>query len=54
MTSNPAFTERNIQKTKAYILDSRTEQKSLVTYDTLPSLCLACQQFEFISRLDLR
>ena len=38
MTSNPAFTERNIQKANAYLLDSRPEQKSLVTYDTLPSL----------------
>ena len=38
MTSNPAFTERNIQKANAYLLDSCLEQKSLVTYDTLPSL----------------
>ena len=38
MTSNPAFTERNIQKPNAYLLDSRPEQKSLVTYHTLPSL----------------
>ena len=38
MTSNPAFTERNIQKANAYLLDSRPEQKSLVTYHTLPSL----------------
>ena len=30
-TSNPAFTERNIQKANAYLLDSRQEQKSLVT-----------------------
>ena len=35
MTSNPAFTERNIQKPNAYLLDSRPEQKSLVTYHTL-------------------
>ena len=26
MTSNPAFTERNIQKPNAYLLDSRPEQ----------------------------
>ena len=38
MTSNPAFTERNIQKAKGYLLDSRPEQKSLVTYHTLHSL----------------
>ena len=38
MTSGPAVTERNIQKANAYLLDSRPEQKSLVTYHTLPSL----------------
>ena len=38
ITSNPAFTERNIQKANAYLLDSRPEQKSLVTYRTLTSL----------------
>ena len=38
MTSNPAFTERDIQKANAYLLSSRQEQKSLVTYDTLQSL----------------
>ena len=38
MTSNAAFTERNIQKANAYLLDSCPEQKSLVTYHTLPSL----------------
>ena len=39
-TSNPAFTERIIQKTNAvlHLLDSCPEQKSLVTYHTLPSL----------------
>ena len=36
--SNPIFTERNIQKANAYLLDSRPEQKSLVTYHTLQSL----------------
>ena len=34
----PALTERNIQKTNAYLKDSRPEQKSLVTLHTLPSL----------------
>ena len=34
MTSNPAFTERNIQKPNAYLLDSRPEQKFVVTYHT--------------------
>ena len=38
MTFNPAFTERNIQKANAYLLDSCLEQKSLLTYDTLSSL----------------
>ena len=38
MTSNPAFTDRNIQKADAYLLYSRHEQKSLVTYHTLQSL----------------
>ena len=39
-TSNPAFTERNIQKPNAYLLDSRLllQQKSLVTYLSLLSL----------------
>ena len=37
MTSNPAFSERNIQPI-AYLLDSRQEQKSLVMYHTLQSL----------------
>ena len=39
-TSNPAFTERIIQKANAvlYLLDSCPEQKSLVTYHTLASL----------------
>ena len=41
MTSNPAFTERNIQKANAYLLlYSRQEQKSLVMYHTLQSLCV--------------
>ena len=31
MRYNPAFAERNIQKANAYLLDSRQEQKSLVT-----------------------
>ena len=35
MTSNPAFTERNIQKANAYLLDSRPEQKSVATYRTI-------------------
>ena len=38
MTSNLAFTERNMQKANAYVLYSRQEQKSLVTYHTLQSL----------------
>ena len=38
MTSSPAFTERNIQKPKAYILDSRPQQKSLVMYLSLQNL----------------
>ena len=44
MTSNPAFTERNIKKPNAYLLDSRPEQKSLVTYHSteLVRMCFAC------------
>ena len=38
MTSNPASTERNIQKPNLSLLDCRPEQKSLVTYHTLRSL----------------
>ena len=38
MTSNPAFTEKNIQKANAYLLYSLQEQKSLVTYHALQSL----------------
>ena len=38
MTSCPAFTERSIQKPNACLLDSRPEQNSLVTYNTLQSL----------------
>ena len=38
MTSNPASTERNIQKPNASLLDCPPEQKSLVTYHTLRSL----------------
>ena len=40
ITSNPAFTERDIQKANACLLCSRQEQKSLVTYHTLQSLYL--------------
>ena len=52
MTSNPAFTEKNIQKANAYLLCSRLEQKSLVTYHALRELvrmCLVCQHFDFNS-----
>ena len=52
-TSNPAFAERNLQKPNAYLLDSRPEQNSLVTYHTVQSLqvrmCLACRHFHFNS-----
>ena len=46
-TSNPAFTEIQ-QPIALYLLDSRLEQKSLVTYHTL-RMCLACQRFDFNS-----
>ena len=53
MTSNPVFTDRNIQRVNAYLLCSRQEQKSLVTHHTLQSsvvrMCLACQHFDFNS-----
>ena len=39
MASNPAFTERNIQKANAYLSYSRQEQKSLVTYHTQYRAC---------------
>ena len=39
MTSNPAFTERNIQKANAYLLDSRVRSKNLWSRITL---CRAC------------
>ena len=38
MPSNPAFTERNIQKANPYFLHSCPGQNSLVKYHTLPSL----------------
>ena len=44
MTSNPAFTERNIQKPNACLLDSRPEQKIFghVSHSTeLVRMCLA-------------
>ena len=46
-TSNPAFTERIIQKANAvlHLLDSCLEQKSLVTYHTLASLYVLCVWF---------
>ena len=37
-TSNPAFTERNIQQTIPHLLDSHLEEKSLVMYYTLQHL----------------
>ena len=46
MASNPAFTERNIQKANAYLLYSRQEQKSSghVSHSTeLVRMCLARQ-----------
>ena len=52
MTYNPAFTERNIQEANAYILDSRPEQKCLITYHhsiELVLMCLACQHLDFKS-----
>ena len=59
MTSNPALTERNVQKANAYLLDSRPEQKSVVTYRTI--LYQACAYVFGLStlwlqqrRLDLR
>ena len=50
MTYNLAFTERNIKEANAYLLDSRQEQKCLVTYRTLPSLYVCVwfgQHFDF-------
>ena len=49
MTSNPALTERNIQKANAYLLDSRPEQKSVATYRTI--LYQACTDVFGLSTL---
>ena len=56
MTSNLAFTEKNIQKPDAYLLDSRPERKFLVpgfghvsNSTELVRMCLACQHFDFNS-----
>ena len=49
VTSNPVLTERNILKAKAYLLDSRPEQKSLVTYHTLPSLYVCVWHFNTLT-----
>ena len=56
ITSNLAFTEKNIQKPNAYLLDSHPEQKSLVPgfghishSMELVRMCLACQHFDFNS-----
>ena len=48
-TSNPAFTERNIQKANAYLLDSRPEQKSLVIYHNLQSLYVSVWLFNTLT-----
>ena len=53
MTSNPAFTERNIQKTNAVISPiflSRAKIFGHVSHSAqLVRMCLACQQFDFNS-----
>ena len=48
-TSNPPFTERNIQKANAYLLDSRPEQTFLVTYHTLQSLYASVWPFNTLT-----
>ena len=51
-TSNPAFTERNIQQTIAHLPDSRPEQKIFghVSHSTeFVRMCLACQLFDLNS-----
>ena len=46
MTSNPALTERNTQKAKAYLLHYIRR----VSHSTeLVRMCLACQHFDFNS-----
>ena len=48
MTSNPAFTERNIQKANAYLLSSGAKIFGHVSHSTeLVRMCLACQHFDF-------
>ena len=57
MTSNPAFTERNIQKSNALIspiFSSGAKIFGHVSHSAeLVRMCLACQHFDF-NRLDLR
>ena len=48
-TSNPAFTERNIQKANAFLLDSPPEQTFLVTYHTLQSLYVSVWLFNTLT-----
>ena len=50
MTSNPAFRERNLQKSNAYLLESRPYQ-NLWSRITLYRSCtyVACQHFNFNS-----
>ena len=52
MTSNPAFTERNIQKANANLLYSRQKQKifgHVSHFTELVRMCLACQHFDLNS-----
>ena len=57
MTSNPAFTERNIQKSNPLIspiFSSGAKIFGHVSHSAeLVRMCLACQHFDF-NRLDLR
>ena len=47
MTSNPAFTKRNIQNANAYLLNGWAKLVGHVSHSTeLVRMCLACQHFD--------
>ena len=50
MTSNPAFTKRNIQNENGYLLNGWAKLDGHVSHSTeLVRMCLACQHFDFNS-----
>ena len=53
MTSNPAFTKRNIQNANAYLLKFCPNENSLVTYHTLPSLYICVWLFNTLTSVPI-